>query len=70
VLDGEGLNLDVEDLAAPVGAGLRIHAVGANEASIGRVPGELRRYESVGCTAVCATALGLLAFWIGHLEGG
>src|SRR5580700_11289640 len=69
-LPSGGLDLDVEDLAAPVGARLRVHAVRADQASVGRVAGELGRDESVCCTAVCATALGLLAFWIGHLEGG
>ena len=65
---GENSDLDVEDLPAAVGAGLRVHPVGANEASIGRVSREFRSYEGVGSTPVCAAALGLLAFGIGHVE--
>src|SRR5471032_1242036 len=61
-----GLDLYVENLATAVGTGLGIHAMGPYEAAICGITGELRRYESVGCTAVCATTLGLLAFWIGH----
>src|SRR5271166_2239945 len=65
-VDGPASDLDVEDLAPAVCPGLRIHPVGPEQATVGGVPGELRRDESVGCAPVCTTALGLFAFRIGH----
>src|ERR1017187_101486 len=68
--DGGSSDLDVEDLATPIGSSLWVHPVRPEQAPVGGIPGELRRYEGVGCTPVCTTALGLLAFRIGHCEGG
>src|SRR5271165_1324153 len=63
---GRASDLDVEDLAAAVDSCLGVDPVRPEEASVGGVPGELRRLEGVGCTPVCTAALGLLAFRIGH----
>jgi hypothetical protein len=63
---GEASGLDVQHLPAAIEAGLGIHAMGPEKGAIGRVFGELRRYESVGGPPIGATAFGLLAFWIGH----
>ena len=61
----EELDLDVEDLATAIHAGLRIHAMRAESAAVG-VLGELGSDVCIAGAAVGAAALGLFAFRIGH----
>ena len=58
-------NLDVEDLATAVDAGLGVHAMRAERTAVG-VFGKLGGAERVGGAAVGAAALGLFAFRVSH----
>ena len=61
-------DLDAKHLPAAIHAGLGIHAMRAESATIG-VLGELGSDIGVARAAIGAAALGLFAFRIGHKEG-
>lgn len=66
----EALDLDVQHLTTAIKAVFGIHTVGPKGAAVSRVFCYLRSFESVGRAAVSATAFGLLAFRISHVECG
>src|SRR5690606_38887486 len=56
----------VEHLAAAVHPVIRVDAVGTENGAVRRVPGDLGSLEGIGCAAMRAAALRLLAFRLGH----
>lgn len=64
----EASDLDVQHLAATIEAVLRIDAMRAESAAVGRIFGHLGSFESVGGAAISAAAFGLFAFRISHLS--